>query len=181
MTDLCRLAEKYGTDKVPGYTPFYDTLFGLIRGRIRSVLEIGIGTPGAMQHVPGYTPGASLRMWAEYFPFAHIVGIDIDPATAVTGDRITTKVCSQTSPTDLEKLAHEHGPFDIVIDDGSHKVDDQILTAKILKKFVVPGGYYIIEDALHYDSVSENLPFPHSVVLCRPNQSLTGRLILIRG
>ena len=52
MTELCKLGLKYGTDKYPSYTPFYDILFNQKRLAVTRVLELGIGTVGCMGHVP---------------------------------------------------------------------------------------------------------------------------------
>ena len=59
-------------------------------------------------------------MWADYFAHGKIVGIDIAPKTLALGPRITTLVGSQDDPVFLNRLTDEHGPFDIIIDDGSH-------------------------------------------------------------
>ena len=80
MTRLCELAEKYGSDKTPsifhGYTPFYDEL---LKDRdVKRVLEIGIGNVACMNHVKDYKPGASLRMWRDYFP-KNFLRVDNDP------------------------------------------------------------------------------------------------------
>ncbi len=80
LTDLCHLAEYYGTDKLGVYTPFYDLLFRDRREKVFKVLEIGIGTIKAMAHVKGYKAGASLRMWRDYFINAEILGLDNDNA-----------------------------------------------------------------------------------------------------
>jgi hypothetical protein len=46
----------------------------------------------------------------------------------------------------LVKLGVECGPFDIIVDDGSHYWNHQITSLKYLYPFVKPKGYYIIED-----------------------------------
>ncbi|CAD7942242.1 unnamed protein product [Amoebophrya sp. A120] len=70
------------------YGAVYDSVFGQKRCEVRNVLEIGIGsvgarTPGSMAEYRDtkdarYRPGPSLRVWRDFFPFAHIVGWDID-------------------------------------------------------------------------------------------------------
>src|SRR6266481_3140055 len=101
MSKLCDLARKYGTDKADYYTKFYSLLLEHKRETARAVLEIGIGTPGAMSHVPNYKPGASLRMWQEYFPDAHIYGADKDReallhVTYHSGNRFELFLCDQS-------------------------------------------------------------------------------------
>lgn len=151
MTRLCELATKYGTDKAGYYTPFYDLILG---GRdVRKVLEIGIGTPEAMKHVPGYEPGASLRMWAEYFPEAMIYGIDTDRTAVLKakGGQIQCVVADQQKRSELivvaQKAAWANGGIDLIVDDGDHSAKSQIFTAVHLMPFLAPGGLYIIEDA----------------------------------
>jgi hypothetical protein len=44
--------------------------------------------------------------------------------------------------------------FDLIIDDGSHNPDDQILTAKMLMCLLKDDGFYIIED-VHINSIEK--------------------------
>jgi|SRR6266850_1288043 len=146
MNRLCELALKYGTDKTPYwnnctghcYTPFYEDL---LRGReIKNILEIGICT------------GASLRMWEEYFPEAKIWGIDIDPNVLFDTDRIKTFQCDAGDEDDLMKFEESVGldwadfDLDLIIDDGSHLVKDQIIAARWMIPTLSEKGLYVIED-----------------------------------
>lgn len=173
MTELCRLAAKYGTDKTH-YTPFYSLLLEHRKENVFKVLEIGIGTPEVMSHVPGYKAGASLRMWEEYFPYALIFGIDKVSYWCGSPD-IFTHQADQSKPESYREFVDNNGPFDLIVDDGSHNVDDQLLTAKTLLPFLREGGLYIIED------VNEELPLkiPHSYVQVKG--TLTGRCVIING
>jgi len=175
MTPLCELAKKYGTDKYPWYTPFYDLILEDIRFTTRSVLEIGIGTPKSMEHVPGYRPGASLRMWQDYFPCAKIYGIDIH---SLCGDaRIETRYCDQSDAKQLLVIGNEWGPFDLIVDDGSHDPIDQFQSCVTLFPYLRPGGVYIIED------VNEPfaLPFTSQYVECRvKDHPYVGRCIVVQ-
>lgn len=150
LTPLCKLAEKYGTDKLGFYTPIYDLLLSGRRDQIYKVLEVGIGTPEAMKHVPGYRPGASLRMWRDYFPNADIYGLDINPnACAEAGEpdhRIFTFCADSTDPEIIPQLA-VGGHFDLIVDDGDHEVKQQHRTFEVLAPLLTKNGLYIIEDA----------------------------------
>jgi hypothetical protein len=53
---------------------------------------------------------------------------------------------SQADGAFLAKLAAEHGPFDIVIDDGSHVPEHVTLSFNSLFPAVVDDGFYVIED-----------------------------------
>ena len=86
MTPLCGLALKYGTDKggnhlLAGetchqYTPTYYKLLEPYRYNIKSVLEIGVNY------------GPSLRMWRDFFPNAHIIGLDSNAECLFNEERI---------------------------------------------------------------------------------------------
>jgi hypothetical protein len=154
-TYLCRLAERYGTDKAPalrrhGYTPFYDQIFRPLRGQVRSVLEIGIGhrlsgRPGFMG--PSYVPGASLFMWRDYFWRATIHAIDREASVLVSGSRIVTAACDQADRPRLRQVFHP-AYFDLIVDDGSHLFEHQICALEALLPRLRPGGHYVIEDVV---------------------------------
>jgi hypothetical protein len=173
LTELCRLALKYGTDKAH-YTPFYSLLLEGRRLTTRRVLEIGIGTPLAMQHVKDYKTGASLRMWEEYFPNAEIYGMDVDPSTLFSEGRIKTIIANQGVPSQYAAFVEYAGPFDLIVDDGSHIVSDQRVTAEILLPHLAPGGLYIIEDV---NGSSDFIPKPHIDVFVKDD--LTGHCVVI--
>jgi predicted O-methyltransferase YrrM len=139
MTPLCMIAEKHGTDKFSkhNYTKvYYELLAGRV-GSVRRVLEIGIKR------------GASLRMWAEFFPGAKITGVDIKEKNLFTEDRIATFLGDQMAPSSLTKIGRERGPFDLIVDDGCHHAPHQTSAARWLLPFLAPGGIYIIEDIKH--------------------------------
>ncbi len=127
-----------GTDKsslVHNYLHHYQAQLGLGRYPVRTVLEIGV------------LDGASLRTWHEFMPDAVIIGMDIDErckAFEVLG--IKVEIGDQGDVTQLVATAVAHGPFDLIIDDGSHFWSHQILTFETLLPFLRPGGLYILED-----------------------------------
>jgi len=136
------LAALHGTDKFGAhdYTPVYEALMRQARRKPVRLLEIGVG---------GYASalgGASLRMWASYFRRGRIFGIDAIDKTALSGGRIQVFHCSQVDAPRLGELARAHGPFDFIIDDGSHMNAHQVETFGILWPHVKDGGMYIVED-----------------------------------
>lgn len=182
MTRLCELALKYDTDKcalwtgtwapMPGhdYTRFYHDLFQ--KRTIRKVLEIGIFA------------GASLRMWAEYWPEAQIWGVDWDPGRLINEGRIHSALCDQGNEKSLRSLAEVvGGSIDLIIDDGSHVAEHQILSANILVPMLAPGGLYIIEDvqAGNVDQVQRELIWPHRMVEMDLVRKPDDRLIVIEN
>lgn len=142
MKPLRDIYEKYkeqklfsgGGDKgtIHHYIESYDRLFTPVRNEVINVLEIGINR------------GESLKMWREYFPNAHVYGIDIKlPNEKIDG--VTMLECSQADQTKLFQI-FDGINFDIVIDDGSHKIQHQLMSLKYLWSKMNKDGLYIIED-----------------------------------
>ncbi len=140
--DLDLLATLYGTDKFGehDYTPVYAALMRPWRGKPVRLLEIGVGG------YQGALGGESLRMWESYFRRGRITGIDLYDKTALSGGRVQVFQCSQVDSPRLTALAQEVGPFDFIIDDGSHVNAHQIQTFGILWPHLKDGGTYVVED-----------------------------------
>jgi len=138
LPTLDQLGLKFGTDKSSrehDYLSFYELFFERIRHENIKLLEVGV------------LFGASLRLWGEYFPKGTIVGADIDPSVkSHSRPRILTEIIDQSNIEELVHLGVKHGPFDIIIEDGSHLWEHQITTLKTLFPFLKNGGYYIAED-----------------------------------
>jgi cephalosporin hydroxylase len=140
---LTRIALRHGTDKwgTHFYTPVYHQLFAHLRDKPVRLLEIGIG---------GYEfarlGGASLAMWADYFPNGRILGIDVYAKTLDLGPRVSVRQGSQDDAAFLARMSAEHGPFDVVIDDGSHVAAHVIASFDALFPLLADGGLYVIED-----------------------------------
>lgn len=171
-TPLCVLAEKYLVDKCPllnhTYTPTYNSFLEPLRNTTNLFLEIGIGNIPLMAPIVGseYKPGASLRMWRDYFPNATIVGCDIMKSVLFNDEeRIKTFQADQSNEDSLLSLVKNtieppNTHIDIILDDGSHIAEHQMFSFKTLWKFVRPnGGLYIIEDILKSSvEILKNLP-----------------------
>ncbi len=140
---LSRLSVKYGTDKFGphDYTPKYHYLLSHLRDVPLRMMEIGVG---------GYNDpnvgGASLQVWRDYFRAGTIVGIDIEKKTLDLGPRISVEQGSQVDDLFLKKMIAQHGPFDIILDDGSHENSHVVESYKLLFEMLRPGGFYIVED-----------------------------------
>ena len=128
----------FGSDKHQhgqhDYGRRYHELFRPLRYRPLKLLEIGI------------LSGASLLGWRAFLPRATIVGCDIEPKAQFSHRRIRTHRTDQSSPTDLAALATAEGPFDVIIDDGSHINAHQVNTFYTLFEHLRGGGIYVIED-----------------------------------
>lgn len=150
MTPLCDLARKHETDKggrhyrygggdsdtCHEYTPIYWDLLHEKREQVKRVLEIGINA------------GSSLRMWAEFFPNAKIIGVDCNPNCLFQEDRITCVQADQNNPEQLRNAVDwvGGGPFDLIIDDGSHETEHQITSIQTLLPYLTDDGIYVVED-----------------------------------
>lgn len=171
ITPLCKLAYKYGTDKCPqikhAYTPFYYKLLNSKKLLIKKVLELGIGHYRNMQNVEViyesglnryYHRGASLYMWRDFFPNAQIYGADRVSEAIFQDTRIKTFLCDEKNTENMKMLIKETGSdIDLVIDDASHRVDDQLFAAQTLLPLLNDDVIYIIEDVTHSKILSKAL------------------------
>ncbi len=130
------------SDKYSNYKELYDLLGYLKkRSKPKSILEIGIGG-----HNKKYSGGYSLVALSHFYHKSKIYGLDINEKSFLDNGKIKTIQGSQSDENLLKKVGIENGPFDIIIDDGSHYVDHQIISFKNLWKHLNDDGYYIIED-----------------------------------
>jgi len=128
------------------YIEIYEELLAPYRKTAYNILEIGLMS------------GESLRMWDEYFK-GEVFGIDcsIKPIdgkadlTKAIEDGLYISIGDATNPADIERY-YEGLKFDVVLDDGSHNIEDQIKTHYILKDYMAEGSIYIIEDIQDIDA-----------------------------
>jgi hypothetical protein len=136
------LAGRYqGTDKMAhGYIAHYRRVLGPRRFRKLTVFEIGVGGFRLAE------PGGSLQLWRDYFPRSTVVGLDIVEKTVSYGPRVSFARVDQSSVADLQRVVAEYGSPDVVIDDGSHVGEHQIISFECLWSTLTSGGIYVIED-----------------------------------
>lgn len=136
-------ALRFDCDKVidHDYASFYASIFTKIDAPAPKLLEIGAGGYGNPQ-----AGGASARMWSQLLPNWSIVIIDIEAKTFAWPERTTFIQADQTNTASLQRISEEHGPFDVIIDDGSHRNADIRTSLWCLFPFLKEGGYYVIED-----------------------------------
>jgi hypothetical protein len=137
----CRLdwlLGSFGSDKQEAGEHAYGATYHEVLRRFRykpiTLLEIGV------------LGGASLLAWRAFFPRATVIGGDIEPKEQYAIGRIRTRVTDQGSRSDLKTLCIQDGPFDVIIDDGSHHNDHQIFTFYEMFPTLRDDGVYIIED-----------------------------------
>lgn len=118
------------------YLPIYEKYLAPYRGRPFRFLEIGVNR------------GGSLRMWRQYFgPQAVIFGIDIrDASAAFNGLDGQVRIGSQADPDFLRQVVDEMGGIDVVLDDGSHRMDHIQTSLDVLFPLLSRDGLYCIED-----------------------------------
>ena len=85
-------------------------------------------------------------MWADYFSRGQIVGIDIAEKKIAPHPRVITYRGSQDDPVFLRQIIAAHGPFDIIVDDGSHRPKHVVASFEVLFPSLSTGGFYAIED-----------------------------------
>lgn len=134
---LLEISDFYPTDKESEHqyiSYHYEKLFEPIRNTTKRFCEIGAGTMG------------SAKMWRDYFSNCLVVVCDINIMKDDDKERIEIVQLDQSKDDELDVFCKNQQNFDVILDDGSHKMRDQQITfAKLFKK-LNPGGIFIIED-----------------------------------
>jgi len=158
-TELCEIGAKYDTDKSAWrnnvtnirhchpYTIFYDTIFGDYRNNNLEIAEIGI------------LDGASLLMWNEYFPNVKLTGFEynrsfIEKVKGIyTNNNLELFEMDITNADNIKKALETcNKKFDIIIEDSTHQIQDQIRFIRQAHNYLKDGGILIIEDIFkHYN------------------------------
>ncbi|MCX6469622.1 MAG: class I SAM-dependent methyltransferase [Corynebacteriales bacterium] len=121
------------------YFEAYDAVLAPLRDRPIRMLEIGVFR------------GGSLEMWRKYLhPDSLIVGVDIDPGCATFDDpdrNIHVRIGPQQDTAFLRGVIDEFGPFDVILDDGSH-VNSHIIDSFtfLFPNALADSGAYMVED-----------------------------------
>jgi hypothetical protein len=87
-------------------------------------------------------------MWREFLGSdARIIGIDLNPnAMNLTNDGFEIYIGNQANPSFWKELFAYIGPVDVVLDDGGHTYEQQVITAHECIPNINDGGMLIIED-----------------------------------
>ncbi len=114
----------------------YDFLFSSYKQKEIIFLEIGV------------QGGGSLFMWRNFFgKKARIIGIDLNPdAKKFEKYGFEIFIGSQKDEKFLEKVKRKVGKIDIVLDDGGHTYEQQIITAVSLLENIKDNGMLVVED-----------------------------------
>lgn len=126
----------YRSIKHNTYFEIYDELFSSYCGREITFVEIGV------------LEGGSLFMWREFFgPKARIIGVDFNPDVKKWQEHgFEIYIGNQADKEFWNYFINDVGPVDIVLDDGGHSYEQQIITTEMLLDNMKDGGLLVIED-----------------------------------
>lgn len=155
------------------YIESYEKLLTPYRNKPVNLLEIGIAY------------GESLEMWYKFFQEGKIYGADIHDREIFSDKfkpggykndkrfKIWIEDATQYSFLDTTKNIN----FDVVIDDASHRISDQLQTFTMLKSSnkINKGGIYIVEDVANLDSVKSQFIALHDNCEIIDLRSIKGR------
>lgn len=135
METLTDLGNKYKTDKATDhfFTDKYDIALSKFRNLPVNLLEIGI------------YGGSSIKMWTDYFKDGKIYATDIENKKFLEEENITIDQGDQGNFDYISNI-FSGVDFDIIIDDGGHRMDQQQITLSALLPRVKSGGVFILED-----------------------------------
>ena len=124
-----------------GYTEFYEKHFSNLRDKKLNILEIG-----------SYS-GASAAAFVKYFEDINIYCLDINLTKFLyKSKKINPFGLDVTNKKMVKKFLNKINffenvkNFDIIIDDGSHILSDQLKAIDYFFKYLNKDGYYVIED-----------------------------------
>jgi len=122
--------------KHSAYFQVYEELLSQYRGKSITFVEVGV------------LNGGSLFMWRNFFgPQARIIGIDFNPlAKRWEQDGFEIHIGSQSSPNFWKTFFSQVGPVDVLLDDGGHTNEQQIVTTHEAIPFIKDGGLLLVED-----------------------------------
>jgi predicted O-methyltransferase YrrM len=150
FTELCRQGRSFNTDKSPynvvshrhPYTAVYSMLFSSMKNKAIRFAEIGVAG------------GASARLWDAYFTHTdtRIEMFDRDAdflknADEITTDRVRCSLMDVQKEGDIARALQEQGgDYDVIIDDSTHGLEDQIRIVKEAFPLLKSGGILVVED-----------------------------------
>ena len=122
--------------KCDTYFQTYEELFERYINKDITFVEIGV------------LHGGSLFMWKEYFgEKARIIGIDLNPkALELEKEGFEIYIGSQSDKNFWRKFYNKIGKIDVLLDDGGHSNDQQIITLAESVPNINDGGVLVTED-----------------------------------
>jgi len=143
--NLTELNKKFNTDKGGKHCyleKYYQNKFDTIRETAKKILEIGV------------YEGASVKLWREYFSIADVYALEklSKRAGMFNGEQRIHLIIGDS--TDSNSYTQIPNDMDIIIDDGSHRPEDQFATFMRAYPKLAINGLYIIEDVRDIDRLS---------------------------
>jgi len=122
--------------KWTNYPKIYDRFFSKFRHKNPVILEIGIRF------------GGSIQVWNTYFDHqCQIYAVDISKECKnIEKDNVKVFIGDQANKNFLNKIKEKSPKFDIIVDDGGHKMNQQIISFEELYEHLNYGGVYLCED-----------------------------------
>jgi hypothetical protein len=127
---------KRHSKKWENYFQVYEKHFSPYVDKDPTILEVGVAH------------GGSTEMYKQYFTDCTIYAVDYDTAFEHVVDDlgVTVTLGDQQNPEFWDSYLKDKPEFDIIIDDGGHTMQQQIVT--LLKTYpkLKEGGTYVVED-----------------------------------
>lgn len=153
--NLNYLFEFFKTDKSNkehGFAIFYEKHLKYFRKSEINILEIGAGK------------GASAAAFGAYFERSKIFSMDNHIENfAYQSENIFPVLIDSSNEKSIikfyNKIPKKKYFFDLIIEDGSHRLNDILLSIKYHFKKIKPGGYFVLEDYLfpnYFDHCNNN-------------------------
>ena len=133
-----------------GYSKFYHDIFYPIRNKMLNIIELG-----------SFYGNASAALFF-YFKNSKIYSADINPDMfRYKSDRIENLYVNSSSVLSIKnEIINRNIKFDIIIEDASHMLKDQIISLFYLFPILNEGGYFIVEE-LDFPETREDMRIDH--------------------
>ena len=106
----------------------------------------------------GVCRGHSIAMWKKLLPSSRIIGVDVNLSDVEFDLDGAELIEDNATLVDFaDKI--EDGSLDYIIDDGSHRLQDQKDSFKNLYQKLKSGGYYFVEDVANLDALDNFTDF----------------------
>lgn len=145
------------------YSAFYENIFFSIKDNIKSILEIGS------------FKGNAIAVFYFYFKNSKIISTDLYPDLFLyESNRIRNFLLDSSSEISISSFKEKLINFDLIIDDASHYLKDQIISLFLLFNRLNSGGYFIIEeldfpDTRHDMNINNEAPSLREILISIKN------------
>lgn len=140
---------KHHTDKntTHSYLEVYDEILAQYKDQEINLLEIGNNC------------GGSIKLWLDYFSNITIHGLEINDLKELHDlnekhDNVNIKMGIDAYSQNTVDLIEQSGPFDIIIDDGSHLPVHQLFVINNYLRLLKSKGLMVIEDIQDVNLIS---------------------------